>query len=341
MSEVIASGVLANGLRTEFANTYTQVRNRVQDSKLPMLMDLGIKATNREHKFGYFEAAPHFEQWIRGQSIPTDSFDSTDFDVSVYTWGRRVKWHHEDREDDQTSSLMQQAQGAGQSAALLPERFAFDILTNNAATLPAIPLAPDGAALFATTDGGGGNRFGASSGNLLTGGGVASAAAVKSDFYAAMEQFYAFQDGKGQPLWNSSIIDQGFVVLFGSANIEVMQEAFVQRRQGFTFNNTGSTTATSGIVGGNTPSNVILDSQHDVTLWPTSRITGNDIFILLKGSPMPPLFLLDRKGVTQESALRGENNSDYVRDTGMEYQQWHSRSGAGVALPFGAIQINN
>lgn len=341
MSDVIPSGVLANGLRTEFANTYQQIRNRQASGNLPMLMDLGIRATNREHKFGYFEAAPHFEQWVRGQSIPTDGFDSVDFDVSVYTWGRRVKWHHEDREDDQTQSLMQQAAGAGESAALLPERFAMDMLTNNAATLPAIPLAPDGAALFATADGGGGNRFGASSGNLLTGSGVASAAAVKSDFYAAMEQFHAFQDGKGQPLWNSTVLDRGFTLIYGSANIEVMQEAFVQRRQGMTFDNTGDRTATSSIIGGNTPSNVIIDSQHDVTLWPTSRITGDSIYVLLKGSPMPPLFLLDRKGVTQESALRGENNSDYVRDTGMEYQQWHSRSGGGIALPFGAIEINN
>jgi hypothetical protein len=50
---------------------------------------------------------------------------------------------------------------------------------------------------------------------------------------------------------------------------------------------------------------------------------------------------MDRKGIMEESSLRGENNGDMTRTTGEEYLQWHSRSGAGIALPFGALKVSN
>lgn len=331
MSDVIASSVLANGLRTDFWDTYAAIRNRQADSRLAMVMDLGVPATNRQHEFGYFEAAPHFEQWIRGQSIPVDGFDSTNFTVPVYTWGRRVKWHNEDREDDQTQSLFDIARMAGQSAALLPERFFFDLIKNSTTILPAVPLAPDGAAFFSGTDGGGASRFGVSGGNLLTGSGVASVSAIRTDYYNGIEQWKAFQDGKGQPLLSDEVIDSGVVIVHGSGNTEAFEEAFLQRRQGEVL----------GTDAGTTPTNLVQDASRNVTLWGTQRIADNDWFMFLKNPPKKTAFFLDRKGIMEESAVRGENNSDLVRDTGEEYIQWHSRSGAGIALPFGAMKVNN
>ena len=146
MSTVIANSVLANGLRTEFADTYSAVMNRQADSRLGMVMDLSVGATNRQHEFAYFEAAPHMEYWARGSTVPTDAMGSVQFTVPVYEWARRVPWSKFDRKDDQTQSLFDMARQAGESAALLPERFFFDLLTATASTLPAIPTAPDGAA---------------------------------------------------------------------------------------------------------------------------------------------------------------------------------------------------
>lgn len=331
MSDVLASSVLANGLRTEFWDTYASIRNRIADSRLAQVMDLGLGATNRQHTFGYFNAAPHFEQWIRGQSIPTDVFDSTSFTVDVYGWGRRVKWHSDDRDDDQTQSLFDVARMAGQSAALLPERFFFDILTGSTSTLPAVPTAPDGAAFFSATDGSGGARFGISGGNLKSGSGVASVSAIRTDYYDAITRFKRMQDGKGQPLFSDDVIDGGVVIVHGAANTEAFEEAFLQQRQGIV----------EGTDAGTTPSNLVQDANRRVTLWGTQRITDNDWFVILKNAPKKPVFFLDRKGVMEESAVRGENNSDLVRNTGEEYIQWHSRSGAGLALPYGAFKVNN
>jgi hypothetical protein len=331
MSTVIASQVLANGLRTEFADTYSAIQNRQADSRLSLVMDLSIGATNREHEFAYFEAAPHMAQWTRGSSIPEDAFDSVSFTTPVYTWGRRIKWHKEDRKDDQTQSLMDVARMAGQSAALLPERFFFDLLTGSTNTLPAVPNAPDGAAFFATTAGGSA-RFGVTDGNLLTGNGVGSVSAIRTDYYNAIEQFKQMQDGKGQPLLSDEVIDSGVICVHSAADTEAMEEAFLQRRQGEVY---GSNTAAA------TPSNLVQDASRNVTLWGSQRLATGDWYVFLRSPAKRATFMLDREGIQEYSSLEGDNNSDHTRNTGEEYVQWERRAGAGIALPYSAIKINN
>jgi len=328
---VIASAVLANGLRTEFADTYSKIRNRQADGRLGKVMDLGVGATNRQHEFAYFNAAPHMEYWRRGESIPQDDFDSVSFTAYVYEWAKRIPWSKWDRKDDQIQGLMDSARAAGESAALLPERFFFDLLANSASTLPGIPLAPDGAAFFATSDTTGAARFGATSGNLITGGGVASTAAILTDYYKGVAQFKAFQDGKGQPMFIADQVDQGFTIIYSSADEEVFDQAFLQKRQGTVL----------GVDAGTTPSNIVQDASRTVQLWSSSRLATGDWFMFMNASPKLPTFLLNREGLQEFSSLEGDNNGDLTRTTGEEYIQWETREGAGIALPYGAVKINN
>jgi hypothetical protein len=331
MSNVIAANVLANGLRNEFADTYMAIRNRQADSRVGTIMDLSIGATNRKHEFAYFEAAPHMEYWRRGDTIPTDGMDSVQFQVQVYEWARRVPWSKWDRKDDQTQSLMDVAKMAGESAALLPERFLFDIINGITATLPAIPNAPDGVDIFNATDGDGGNRFGVSGGNIVAGGaGVGSGTNIQSDFYEAIERFKAFQDGKGQPLLSDETIDSGFIICHPAEHTEAFESAFMQTRR-------GDTVGTASALGAAT--NLIQEANRNVTLWGTQRMTGNNYAIFLRNPPKKPTFLLDREGVQEFTSLEGDNNSDHTRNTGEEYVQWEVRQGAGVALPFAAMQV--
>ena len=323
MSRILASNVLANGLRTEFADTYGVIRNRQADSRLGDVMDLGIGATNRQHEFAYFKAAPHMTYWPRGDSIPTDAMDSVQFTVPIYEWARRVPWSKFDREDDQTQSLFDMARMAGESAALLPERFFFDLIQGSTSTLPAVPLAPDGVAFFNNA-----TRFGAANGNSLTGGGVTTTAQILTDYYTVLEQFMAFQDGKGQPLLSPETIAAGTIIIHPSGLTEIFEEAFLMRRQIGT--------------GGSTPSNIVQDASRTVSLWGTPRLTDvNDWFVFLKAAPKQAAFMLNRKGVQEFSSLEGDNNGDHTRNTGEEYVQWEERSGAGIALPYAAIEVTN
>lgn len=330
MPQVIASDVLANGLRSEFADTYLAVSGRQADSRLSLVMD-GLGATNRVHEFAYFTAAPHMEYWPRGSTVPMDAFDSVQWSVQVHNFARRVAWHKDDRADDQIQMLMETARRAGRSAALTPERMFFDMLTGSTNFLPAVPTAPDGAAFFATTDGGGANRFGVSSGNLLSGSGVTSVSAILTDYYNAIEQFKLMQDGKGQPLHSDDVLDAGVVIIHGAALTEAFEEAFLQKRQGIVL----------GTDAGTTPSNIVQDASRTVQLWGTQRVSDNDWFVFLKNPPKKATFTLDREGVKEYTSLEGDNNSDRTRDTGEEYVQWEMRQGAGIALPYSAVKVNN
>ena len=328
---VMAQETLVNGLRTEFEDTYHGIRNRQQDGRLGTLMDLDVQATNREHDFAYFDSAPHMGYWRRGDPIPTASFGSVKFNVPIFEWAMRVPWSKFDREDDQTGSLFTVAQQTGASSALLPERFFFDILSGTATTLPGLPNAPDGVSLFSATDSTGGARFGVSSGNLIGGGGLASAAAIRADYYKAIQQWKLMLDTKGQPLFLDDMVDGGVTIVHAAEKTEAFEEAFLQTRQ----------SVVVGTDAGTTPSNLLLDTNRRITLWGSARLSGDDWYVFLNNSPKKAIFLMNRKGVISLSSLEGDNNGDHTRTTGEEYIQWEERSGAGVALPYGVIKINN
>lgn len=339
MSRVIASQVLANGLRTEFADTYTAIRNRQADGRLGMVMDLNVQATNRQHEFAYFEAAPHFKFWQRGNTIPQDAMSSVQWTNYVYEWALRIPWSKWDRKDDQTQSLMDVARQGGESAALLPERFFFECLAQgisggSASLLPAVPLAPDGLYLFDSN-----TRFEDTSGNIVSGSGITTIHDVHTDFYTAIERFMAFKDGQGQPLLSAETISQGVIVIHASADTQIFEQAFLQVRHGIGMDNTGARGGT--VVASSAETNLISDAGRNVTLWGSPRLATGDWYIFLRNPPKQPLFLLDREGLQEYTALEGDNNSDHVRTTAEEYIQWELRQGVGVALPYGCIKVDN
>jgi len=332
---IITTDLLVNGLRTEFADTYEKVRIKQADSRLSQVMDLSIQATNRNHDFGYFESAPHMEYWRRGDTVPTEAFDSVNWNVVIYEWAKRVPWNKNDRKDDQTQSLMQMARQAGTSAALLPERMFFDLIQAGTDLLPTVPNAPDGVDFFNATNGAGGARFGETGGNIVTQTGV-TAPTIMADFYSCIERWLAFQDVGGQPLLAPEVLEAGFLIVHPVEITEAMETAFFQKRQ------INASAAGGGVAGtnGGSQTNLVQDTSKNVELWGSPRLTdAGDWYIFLKGAPTLPCFFLDREGVIELSSLEGDNNGDHTRSTGEEYIQWESRSGAGVALPFAAIAV--
>jgi hypothetical protein len=342
MSTILSNNLLVNGLRTEFTDTYTAIRNRQSDSRLSLVMDT-VSAENRQHDFAYINAAPHMEFWQRGESIPSDAMDSVKFNVPIYEWARRVKWSKFDRKDDQTQSMFDAARQAGESAALLEERFFFDLLVagggGSAVTLPAVKNAPDGAAGFSTTDGASAARFGITNGNLLSGTGITTVHDVQADYYSALEQFMGFQDGKGQPLLSPETVNGGTIIIHASADTQIMEQAFLQLRQGIGMDATGARGGT--VLAASADTNLIHDSSRNVQLWGSPRLATGDWYVFLQNPPKKATFVLDREGVQEFSSLEGDNNGDHTRDTAEEYIQWERRAGAAWALPYGAIKINN
>ena len=220
---------------------------------------------------------------------------------------------------------MEQARGAGESAGAHDERVFFQILTNttDGDLLQSIPTGPDGAALFAATAGGSA-RFGVTGGNLLSGGGVASAAAVRSDYWTARSRYAQWQDTEGQPLWPASIIDQAAVVVYGAVNEEVFSQAFGREViQG----------TSAGV------SDEIRAMGKQPVLWSTQRITDNDWFTVLDGTPVRPVFAQNREPFDLYESDR--TNSDLARETDQNTIYASFRRGYGVNLPYAAIHVDN
>lgn len=334
-NSILAGNLLTAGLRADFWDTY-HTETPVVEADLADVVNQNIPSDKIEEFYAYLESSPYPARWDRGAGIPTKAMRSVGFSVVNFDWARRVPWHVNDRNDDQTKSLFEMAQGAGRNWASLDERLFFQVITGAAdiELLPSIPLAPDGVALYSTVAGGSA-RFGKTSGNLLTGSTVDSAQDIKTDYYQMLQQFKGFQDTEGQPLWNSRILDQGVIVYFNSDNWEVYQEAFIRARTVEVVQNVAGTENVAAAA----PTNVIMASGITVKLRPTQRITDDSAYYFMIGSPKKAVFTQEREPVFETVATW--ENSDHTRNTQEEYIQWKSRKGVGVGVPYQTIKISN
>lgn len=315
---------LRGDIRTEFL---TMLRNRTgRDRRLNMLMDLGVSSTKRTERYLYWESRPKPKIWKRGDKLPKGSHESKSFSVTNHRWATAINWHEDDEADDQTSSLLGQARGAAEEFVTLDARIAFQILlaSTNADLLPSIPNAPDGVAIFSATDGTGADRFGVSGGNIVSNSG-STAANRRDDFFAAVERMMLFQDTEGDQFHSDDLTEQGFMVVYGAHHHQQFLEAFGQRFvQG---------TAAA-------PTNVVLDSGMNVTLWPTQRMSGTDnFFVRAMGYEVQPLFRQVRLQI--QSFETNRDNSDEARETLIRLFGATARFGYGVTLPLGFVRVGS
>lgn len=341
MQNVISASVLTAGLRTTFADAYRQT-SEARLERLKKVMELGVPSDKLTELYAYFETAPYPKRWPRGQSISSKPFDSVNFSVTNFDWARRIPWHENDREDDQTRSLFDQARSLGTHFATLHERIFFQMILGSTDTdlLPSVPNAPDGADLYNATDGASADRFGISGGNIISGGGVASALPIRSDVLNAIERFKQFQDTEGQPLWDETLLDaQGYLLIYGIANDEFVRTAVRASTVVDRVTVAGSSTSNTGHASAAAPANIITEEGIKIEMWPTQRITTDDIYVFAVGSEHKAVFQQERRGLRETFA--NMENSDVSRDTKQEYVQFDSRSGYGSFLPYQTVLIDN
>lgn len=324
MTQILAGATLANGLNARFSDGYNLTLPG-EGSWLSNMMEMGVPSTRRQEIYAYFESAPYPRAWKRGDAITEKAMESVQFSVTNFTYGLHIPWHAEDRDDDQTGSLFEMASRGGMNWGTLKERLFFEVLTGTQSELQVIPNAPDGAALFSTTDGSGADRFFATGGNIQTGTGVASGATVRADLWSALERFTIFKDTEGEPLWDRSLLDsQGYTVLYAAGNEEAFREAFTQGRT---------------VDGGAAVTNTVLESGISFTLQATSRLAGTDWYVSANGAPHKAIFEQTRQDIEFNSKTM--ENSDDARGTKREGAQWNSRHGIGVWLPYQMIKVDN
>lgn len=314
--------LFAAGLHSDFEATYHQEFDNVLKG-LGDIMDLSRSTTLRTTTYGYRDTAPYPRRRDQGDPPFIEGMESTAYSATVYDFNTTVSWHRNDRMDNQVGDIVRDAQMAGAHFATIPNDFSFELMTASADLLPAIPTAPDGAAMYATTNGAGAARFGVTDGNLYTGTGT-TGAQIRADTFGAIERMSTFQNTKGKPYFRPSIQAVRYVIVFGAALqgefIEAFQADIVQ----------GSSAGISNTL---KAGNLIFDFR------PTADIMDSDYFIFRTDVPVKPMFLLTREDV--RSTMSTEDNSDEARRTGNEAIQFDARLTAGLNLPISTIKVNN
>lgn len=321
---VIAGDSFTIGLRSEFYNAY-DVRYKGLMDRIGRHMAIGLPSTRSEEPYFYFEAVAAFKRWVRGEMASYKGFRGVKWTVVNYDWQRAVDWHYRDESDDQSKTLVQRVRQLASRAAWHDERIFMQIMTNttDADLLPAIPNAPDGAALYATTAGGA-YRFGVPDGNIVTGGGIATAALVRTDILKAEARFTQMQDPQGLRLHDPEVIMGPKSIYFNPDNIEVFEAAIYQK-------------ITQGTNAG--VSNLLIDALRRYTLVPHPQITDNDFYIFLDDAPVKPIFSQEREPL--RDAYADFDNSDETRNTGFRSLTWFFTRGYGVGPAFYTVKVNN
>lgn len=320
-----STNTIVAGIRAEFSDTYARSYTGVQE-RMGAIAEF-IPSDKRLENYAFYESAPHWAIWNDGEEIRSKSFKDATFSVRNRSWGIRTEWNRDDRRDDLTKSLLPRVKDVAMSGPLVHERVLFQMMTGATDTdlLPSIPNAADGSALYSSS-----TRFGAPLGNLLTGSGVASGPAIVTDLFSVFSQFALFQDTEGQPLWDASDLDKGFIVFFSPANERVFTEAVHQTIQAY-----ANSTSNAGV------SNVVQAAAKKITLVPTARVTDNDWYVFLREPRRKPFVVQERDPITEKIVLFDDSMDNGVLATKVEFAQWDARFGYGIATPYATIKVNN
>lgn len=322
---VSSAQTLTAGIRGEFTETYARSYQGVTERNASIAEF--VPSDKRLERYAFYNSAPHWSIWRDGDPIRSKAFGDATWTVTNRSWGIRTEWNRDDRRDDQTKSLLTRVRDVAQSGPLVHERVLFQMMTGatDVDLLPAVPNAADGSALYSSS-----TRFGASSGNLLTGTGVASGPAIITDLFSVFAQFAAFQDTEGQPLWDPSDLDKGFIVYFKPANEKVFTEAVHQTIQAY-----ANSTSNAGV------SNVVQAAAKKITLVPTARITDNDWYVFLRDPKRKPFIVQERDPVTEKIVMFDDSMDAGVLATKVEFAQWDARWGYGIATPYATVKVDN
>jgi phage major head subunit gpT-like protein len=337
MDIVSVLNTLTPGIQTRFTqmygNAYTQVR-----AELEPCMEFAVPSTGAYEIYAGFRSAPHAIRWPRGATRRVKGFDSWTNTVVNHDWQNGVRAHENDLADDRTSSLESRAAVAGMNMGRLAERIFFQLEESitNVDLLPAIPNAPDGAALFSATDGAGDARFGVTGGNIITGTGVATPSAIQTDYASALVRARQFLDTEGQPYYGADILKNGITIVAAVTNQFVFDKAFEQKFNVVVVQNV----AAAENVAAAAQSNPVQDAgRMPVRILLSPYKTTNDWSIWFHGAPIKPIFQQYRQALQMIQANR--TNSDRCRNEKLVEWLWDERAGYGLNFPIGCIQVNN
>jgi hypothetical protein len=282
----------------------------------------------RDADFHYFTAPPEFTLWDEGTKRKYGRLFDRTWKVPVLRYQSAIEWDRIDEEDDLTDRFRTQLQDTANKAIEIEINAYFAILQGTASPsyLRTLPLAADGLSVFSS----GRTNYFPGTGNVILGSGVSTPAQIVNDFFKVRSSFTRVVDDNGTLYHREGILREGMTIIFNDQLMKVFTEAFeAQNYQ----------------VSGAAPENVVTTRTKfgNITLWGTSRVTGNNWHCVVDAMPEKGIFALERRdlGSEPETILKTEAESDYCSDYDVRRLQFRKRIGFGVSLPLGMIQVTN
>lgn len=313
----------------EFWDTYSQ-KFEGEKKFVDMVSNPDIPSKVKNQPEGYFETSAYPVIWLDGDDIASKPFSSVQFVIYNRSWGRRIPYSEDDLVYEQTGSLLAKVREAAGHWNTLDARILIQFMT--AATdpdlVPGTILAPDGAAMYATTAGGA-NRFGVSNGNSISGDYMDSAATVLDGIQAAINQATQFLDTEGQPLLDPTVFME-MVIAWPAAYATVFQQAMAQ-----TTTSIGPNTGTSnaGVT------NYILNSGRIIHAWITPRLTAKAFYVFF---PRVNKQSFGKAVVTPlREAYADMTNDPTARSSKQFYNQWDMRFGPYLGPCFSTVKVTD
>lgn len=317
------SALLTPGMKAEFALAY-QPRYAGIVSEIGDVAWLDATSDKLYEVYGIIDSAVHPARWDPGRTIPSKKIGGSQFTITNRDFGRRVLLPR-NADDEQTGQLLNVSRATGGRWVLLPERIFYQYIqgSTDADLLPAVPNSADGNALYLAS-----TRYGSASGNVVTQTGSSTTQAVITDLYSGIQRFRDFQDTESQPFFDVTMT-RSVSVFYGTSLTLVMESVATQQM-------THSVVSTTGAA----VTNIVMSGTVNWKFVPSPRITNSRIYLFLRNLPteLRPIVRQVRKGMTE--AQGNWDVSDYTRDTGETYYQFHSREGWGSANARGTIRIS-
>lgn len=311
---------------------------QVGRERLARFMDLDMPSFGlRTEKIFYPLDVPTFARWDYGAPVPQGNFGAVQFSVSVLRFGLKMEYELDDVQDDTTRSLIRHvSENMAERAAQFDDRVQAQLVTGaaNPELLPnGAPNASDGAAYFSATDGAGANRYGVSGGNVFSGAGVAFQQQVMGDYFKALNsRLRLFKDTHLEPFHAEGVEEQGVGIQFAPGNGQVFSEAFRQLRR-------LRMDATVSPAVGAAESNIAMDMNRSVELWPNPRLTGNSWFLTLTGFRRKGTFKIAREPFSVRPYDLG--NSDKAADLNVGGYRAKFRAAYGIGSAIQSVEVTN
>lgn len=176
-------------LKTTFNKAFSAT-----EAKWPEIA-MEVPSTGKQNDYGWLSSFPKMRKWIGDKTVK--ALAAFSYTIVNDDWEATIEVDRNDIEDDQLGIYSTQAQGAGESAAQLPDEIVFD-LVNTAFT----SLCFDGQYYCDTDhpvgDGSGGVVSVSNRGSTALS--IASQAAVIASYGAARTAMMSFKDDEGRPL---------------------------------------------------------------------------------------------------------------------------------------------